>query len=125
MSAVYSDLNLSFKKHPGTHDVLRRIDVEAVKTSLKTLVMGSPFDSPFDPHYGGGIRAMLFENMTPGSIIVAQRRLQLKIEEYEPRVVLENLEFKQNENYLDIEIQYYVVGIATLQKLTLTLERAR
>lgn len=122
---IYTDLNLSFKKHPGTKDVLKKTDVEAVKTALKNLLLGNPFDTPFDPHYGAGFRGLLFELLSPSVTAATKRNVYLKIAEYEPRCVVENLLMAEGENSLDVELLFYVIGNEEQQQLNFVLERVR
>ena len=58
---VYSDLNLLFTAHPITKDVTRLLDADAVKRSVKNIVLTNYYERPFKPAFGGGIRNLLFE----------------------------------------------------------------
>ena len=62
---LYSDLNLNFNKNPATKDIAKLKDVEAVKRSVRNLILTNRFERPFHPEIGSDIRALLFENMTP------------------------------------------------------------
>jgi len=122
---TYTDINLSFKKHPGSGDVLKKTDVQAVKAALKNILLGGPFDSPFDPHYGAAFRGLLFELLSPSITATMKRNVFLKIAEYEPRCVVESLEIAEGEHSLDVELLFYVVGSAEQQQLNFVLERVR
>lgn len=122
---VFSDLNLAFTTNPGTGDVLKKIDVEAVKTSIRNVLLGNPFDVPFDPNYGGSMRRLLFELLSPGLIAAVKRDVALKLAEYEPRCQIQNINIIDGENSVDVQMQFYVVGNAIIQSITLILERAR
>ena len=67
----YNDLDLFFSKKSGSNDVTQITDVEAVKRSIRNLVLTNFYEKPFHPEIGSGIRDMLFENMTP---ITADRK---------------------------------------------------
>ena len=43
---IYSDLNLNFTKNPATKDVARLTDVEAVKRSVRNLILTNRFERP-------------------------------------------------------------------------------
>ena len=83
---VYSDLDLSFIVHPVLKDIRPILDLDAVKNSVKNIVLTSFYDRPFHPEIGSGVRALLFE---PASIFTA---LSIKDEInrclglYEPRI---------------------------------------
>lgn len=123
--ATYTDLNLSLKKHPSTHDVLKKVDVEAVKGSLKNLLFGQPFDVPFNPHYGSSFKRLLFELISPTTIATTRREILLKIDEYEPRCVVEGLEISSTDNEVNVELSFYVTGNKQIQHINFVLERIR
>ena len=60
----YKDLDLFFSKK-SNKDVNKVTDVEAVKRSVRNLMLLNTFEKPFHPEIGGDIRGLLFENMTP------------------------------------------------------------
>ena len=66
----YRDLDLFFSKK-SDKDVNKVTDVEAVKRSVRNLMLLNTFEKPFHPEIGGDIRGLLFENMTPltGAVI--------------------------------------------------------
>jgi len=127
-SSTYRDLSLTCKAHPGTNDVLKTVDVDAVKASILYLLFAGPFDSPFDPNFGANLRGLLFENFGPTSIAITKRKIVLILNEYEPRCSIDDLYIgsSQSDSYgLDIGILFHVVGNPLQQVLNYTLSRAR
>ena len=61
----YRDLDLFFSKKQGSDDVNKVTDIEAVKRSVRNLVLTNFYEKPFHPEIGSGVRDMLFENMSP------------------------------------------------------------
>ena len=61
----YTDLDLFFGKKSSNNDIQTLTDVQAVKRSIRNLVQLNVYDKPFHPEIAGGIREMLFENMSP------------------------------------------------------------
>lgn len=123
---TYSDLSLSLAMHPGTKDILKRVDVDAVKSSLKNILFMSPFERPFDPIGGANLRALLFEPLTPSTAAVAKRNIMLAIEQLEPRAVVEDLYVGDDgNNALNIGILFHVVGNQKQQTLNMVIERTR
>ena len=51
-SVVYSDFDLSFLKHPNTKDITILKDLDAVKQSIKNLILTSRGERPFQPTLG-------------------------------------------------------------------------
>jgi len=125
--ATYTDISLTFKAHPGTGDMLKKTDVDAVKVSIKNVLLSGPFDSPFDATYGGNISGMLFETLTPSTIALFKRNLLAALNEHEPRVVVEDIYVGQDvdTNELDVGILFYVIGNPSKQTISLTLDRVQ
>jgi phage baseplate assembly protein W len=88
---LYTDLNLNFAKNPATKDVTRLKDVEAVKRSVRNLVLTNRFERPFHPEIGANVRALLFENMTPVTEQLLTERIADTLRVYEPRAVLNDV----------------------------------
>ena len=125
---IYSDINLSFAKHPFTDDVVVRTDVDAVKNALYNLILCRKYDKPFDPDFGTDIRGLLFENFDPLLNIYYETKITETITEYEPRVVLERVKVVDSPDMNAVEciIEFYVIGINSgKQTLTLDFERIR
>ena len=51
-SRVYKDLNLNFSANPVTGDVTTVTDVNAVKRSVRNLLLTNHYDKPFHPEIG-------------------------------------------------------------------------
>ena len=76
----YSDLDLFFGKKTSDNDISKVTDVEAVKRSIRNLVQLNVYDKPFHPEVSGGVREMLFENMTPLITTIIARQIEDVIE---------------------------------------------
>ena len=88
---VFSDLNLNFTRNPATKDVAKLYDIEAVKRSVRNLINTNEGERPFQPTLGSGIRALLFENMSPIIETLIKDRIAETINVYEPRALLTNI----------------------------------
>ena len=62
---TFTDIDLNFIRHPGTGDVTRLFNLDAIRNSIMNIVSGKPFEKPFDEFYGTGIRGILFSLNTP------------------------------------------------------------
>ena len=117
-----------FGQNNKTKDVNIVYDVQAVKRSVRNLVLLDAFDKPFHPEISSGIRGTLFELMTPVTAIILSRQVQDVIENFEPRVRLVGVRAfpKLERNEYEVSIEFYVVNAPTeLINLTLPLERLR
>ena len=90
-SYIYKDLNIFFTKHPLTSDVSKVTDVQAIKRSVRNLVLTNKGERLFHPEIGGDVKGSLFENFTPLAEIELQSAIAHVISTYEPRVILEEV----------------------------------
>ena len=81
----HRDLDLFFSRKQGSGDVNKVTDIEAVKRSVRNLVLTNFYEKPFHPEIGSGVRDMLFENMSPVTAVVLARKVEDVIENFEPR----------------------------------------
>ena len=125
---LYSDLDLFFGQNNKTKDVNIVYDIQAVKRSIRNLVLLNAFDKPFHPEISSGVRGTLFELLTPVTAIILARQVQDVIENFEPRARLVGVRAFPNleRNEYEVSIEFYVVNAPTeLIDLTLPLERLR
>ena len=126
--AKYSDIDLFFSKNGGNTDINIITDVQAVKRSIRNLVLLNHYEKPFHPEIGSGVRDMLFELMTPVTAQILARKIQDVIENYEPRARLVGVRANPNldRNEYNVSIEFYVVNAPTeLVELDVILERLR
>ena len=124
----YRDLDLFFSRKNGTNDIEKITDVEAVKRSIRNLVLTNFYEKPFHPEIGSGIRDMLFENMTPITAVVLARKVEDVIENFEPRARLISVRSLPNldRNEYEVTIEFFVVNTPTeLVDMTVFLEVLR
>ena len=124
----YSDLDLFFSKKATSKDISKVTDVKAVKRSVRNLILTNPYEKPFHPEIGSGVRDILFEPMTPITAHVLTRKIQLVIENFEPRARLVGVKALPDldRNAYEVVIEFYVVNTPTeLVALTVFLERLR
>ncbi len=124
----YADLDLFFSKKNSDSDINKVTDVQAVKRSVRNLVLLNHYEKPFHPEIASGIREMLFELMTPITAIVLTRKIEDVIKNFEPRARLVGVSaFPDLErNAYEVKIEFYVVNTPTeLVDLTVMLERLR
>ena len=88
---TYKDLDLSFKKNVVSSDVSKKVGENAVKQSIKTLILTRNGDRLFRPHLGSNIYSYLFEPIMPQTTISIQKAIEDNINKYEPRVLLHDV----------------------------------
>ena len=117
-----------FGKQTSDNDISKVTHVEAVKRSIRNLVQLNVYDKPFHPEVSGGVREMLFENMTPLISTIIARQIEDVIENFEPRARLVSVRALPDfdRNAYEVQVAFYVVNTPTeLVDLTVMLERLR
>ena len=123
----YRDLDLFFSKK-SDKDINRVTDIEAVKRSVRNLILLNTYEKPFHPEIGGNVRGMLFELMTPMVASVISRKIEDSIINHEPRARLVGVRTNPNfdSNGYQVTVYFYVVNAPTeLIELDAFLERLR
>jgi len=124
----YSDLDLFFSAKSVSKDISKVTDIQAVKRSIRNLVLTNHYEKPFHPEIGSGVRDILFEPMTPITANILARKIQDVVENFEPRAKLIGVRAQPNldRNEYEVTIEFYVVNTPTeLVDLTVMLERLR
>ena len=124
----YTDLDLFFGKKSVSKDINKVTDIQAVKRSIRNLVLTNHYEKPFHPEIGSGVRGMLFELMTPLTSHILARTIEDVIKNFEPRARLIGVTAKPNldRNEYEVTIEFFVVNTPTeLVDLTIFLERLR
>ena len=85
---LYSDLDLFFGKNNTDKDINIIYDVQAVKRSIRNLVLLNQYEKPFQPEIYSGVRGMLFELITPVNAVILARQIEDVINNFEPRARL-------------------------------------
>ena len=123
----YRDLDLFFSRK-SNKDVNKVTDIEAVKRSVRNLVLLNSYEKPFHPEIAGDVRGLLFELMTPLTSAVIARKIQDVIENFEPRARLTGVQAIPDfdRNLYEVTVYFYVVNAPTeLVEVTQLLERLR
>lgn len=124
----YVDLDLFFEKKIPNNDVNKITDIQAVKRSVRNLVLLNPYEKPFHPEIGSGVRGMLFELMTPFVAAQLTKKVEDVINNFEPRARLVSVRSipDYDRNAYEVSVEFYVVNAPTeLVDLTVMLERLR
>jgi len=123
---LYLDLDLTFGQ-TATKDVAKRVDVNAVKQSLRNLLFIRKGEKPFRPEIGSDLHKVLFEPMDFLTVDLMRDIIKEVIKKYEPRVTLQDVEInpQYDSNSYDVILYFYVVGILEPVTFNLNLQRLR
>ena len=127
-SKAFKDINLSFKRHPVTNDVLTVSDEDAIKRSVKNIIFTILGEKPFEPNFGSVMNQSLFDLNTNLSEIKVSDEIKASLDNYEPRIdnVEVSVSILADSNEMNCTVQYDIVGIpAPTQTVAVLLFPAR
>lgn len=125
---LYKDIALSFERNAATKDVIVKKDVDAVKQSVRNLILTNHYERPFQPEIGSGISNLLFEPLDPITANSITRVIGEVITNFEPRAQLISVDAQPdyNGNSYEVTINFRVINVpGELVSLTTMLERSR
>ena len=114
-SRAFKDINLSFKRHPVTNDVVTIRDEDAIKRSVKNIIFTILGEKPFEPNFGSVISESLFDLSTSFNEIRVSDEIKQSLLNYEPRI--DNIDVTvtvtPDTNEMNCTVQYEIVGLPT------------
>jgi phage baseplate assembly protein W len=124
---VFKDIPLSFTAHPVTGNVKALVNRDAVKQSVKNIVLTNFYERPYSPNLGGNILSQLFENMDPITEYNIAKNIRQALDNYEPRAIIDEIKsgFYQDENAINITITFRVRNDAEPISVNVLLDRVR
>ena len=113
-SRAFKDINLSFKRHPVTNDVITVSDEDAIKRSVKNIIFTILGEKPFEPEFGSVINDSLFELNTSLNEMRVADEIKQSLLNYEPRIdnIKIDVSIYPDSNDLNCTVQYDIVGIS-------------
>ena len=127
-SRAFKDINLSFKRHPVTNDVLTVSNEDAIKRSVKNIIFTILGEKPFEPEFGSVINDSLFEFNTSLNEMKVSDEIKQSLLNFEPRIdnTRITVSIYPDSNELNCTVQYDIVGIpAPTQEVDVLLFPAR
>ena len=128
ISRGFRDISLSFKRHPITNDLLPLRNEDAIKRAVQNLVRTKIGEVFFRNDIGTRITGSLFELANDDLVDPISTEIETVITNFEPRVNLKNVNVnsRPEDNALDIEISYNIVGLSLpIQTINFILEPTR
>lgn len=123
----YSDLDLDFLLNPATNDVSRKTGKFAIQRSVRNLILTNYYERPFQPRIGSDVPRLLFEPTTSITQIQLEKVIRICIENFEPRVRLQNVKVTYNEDEygFNVRLEYIILNTNQPVVTSLFLERIR
>ena len=127
-SKAFKDINLSFKRHPVTNDVVAIRNEDAIKRSVKNIVFTILGEKPFDQTFGSIMSDALFELSTSLNEIRISDEITSSLNRFEPRIsnVVTTATVYPDTNEMNCLVQYDITGLpAPTQTVEVILQPAR
>lgn len=108
----FRDLNIAFKKHPVTDDVVVSKDAVAIKQAIVNVLLTNKGERLFNPTYGSDIRSYLFEPLDYGTAAQVNSSIRYTLARFEPRINVLSVNTIPNfdDNGFDVEMTYEIRG---------------
>ena len=112
-SRTFKDINLSFKRHPVTNDLVAIKNEDAIKKSVKNIIFTILGEKPYLPFFGSSINNSLFELTSPLDEVRISDEIQATLLNYEPRIdnIIVNVSSDPDSHELNATVQYDITGI--------------
>ena len=125
-TTTFVDLDFNFKTYSNL-DVKTKLGENAIKQSIKNILMVDRYEKPFQPNFGAGLQDLLFENISPTSATTLETLIEGALNNYEPRIFLESVCGFANEDRhrYDIIINFSMIQAETSKSVEFFLERIR
>ena len=114
-SKAFRDINLSFKRHPVTNDLVTIRDEDAIKRSVRNIIFTILGEKPFEPSFGSVINDALFDLDTNLNEIRIQDEITSSLNRFEPRIdnIIVTVTVVPDTNEMNCTVQYDIVGLST------------
>ena len=111
-SRVFKDINLSFKRHPVTNDVVAIRNEDAIKRSVKNIIFTILGEKPFLPEFGSFVTESLFNLNTEYDSITLEDEMLNILYRFEPRIdnISVTVTILPDTNEVNATVQYDIVG---------------
>lgn len=124
---TYKDLDLNFRAHPVTKDVVKRTGNAAIIGALRNLILTNLYEKPFQPSFGSRVRGLLFEDVSFITANILQTEISNVIANFEPRVGVDAIRVQANpeQNRYDITIRFFINNLEAPVTINFFLEKVR
>lgn len=124
---IFSDIDINFIANPITGKLQRKTNRDAVRQSVKSLILTDFYERPFKSEIGCNLRYYLFELFTPATKQQMENAVKEVIENYEPRadVIGVLVEDRPDMNALTVSVAFMISNDPSPVILDVILERVR
>ena len=127
-SRAFKDINLSFKRHPVTNDLVTIKNEDAIKRSVKNIIFTILGEKPYILDFGSSVNNSLFDLNTSITEIRVADEIKQSLLNFEPRIrnIDVTVSVYPDSGEMNATIQYDITGIpAPSQQVEVLLFPAR
>lgn len=123
----FSDFMINFDNHIQKKDLMKDINEEAIKSSIRNLLLTNRGERLFNPTVGSDINSMLFDNYSPSLDQVLEDQIRNTIDNFEPRARIQEVDvsFDEAAQYMSATITFTIINKQEPITLDLVLNRIR
>ncbi len=125
---IFTDFMMNMDINPDTGDLYRNVNLYAIQTSLKALMLTDRGERLFQEDVGSSIKDQIFELYTSETVEVLKNYIKSTIDSFEPRVAYIDCTIVPTEdsNGIHITIQFSTVtNPGVIADVTVLLTRVR
>ena len=125
----YSDFLVNLNVHPNQQDLVKNVNVDAVKRSVRNLIMTNRNDRLMNADIGADVRRSLFETFSPALDSILKNSIYYTLKTYEPRALLYDdsviVDASLDQNYVNVKIIFGIANIVDPVLVEINLKRIR
>ena len=112
-SKSFRDVNLSFKRHPITNDLVVLRNEDAIKRSVHNIVFTIIGEKPIRRDFGTVVNQSLFELDTSLNMLAIEKQITSSLSRFEPRIKLNDVKVvvDGSHNAMTAKITYSLIGL--------------
>jgi phage baseplate assembly protein W len=104
------DIDISFKKHPLTGDIVIKSESSAVRQSVKNLIMTNFYERGFNINPATDLNASLFSSMSDLDKATIKNKIEEVLRIYEPDIEVSQVILRTEREYLYLDLYYVYVN---------------
>jgi len=127
IEVIYSDIPTNLTIHPVKKDLTRLTNEDAVKRSVRNIILTNFYDRPYQLRIGSGLMGLLFEQFTPLTQQAIRSAILNAIANDEPRAQTLDCTVSADLDTGDVTVAvvFSVLNNSQPIVLTVTLDRVR
>ena len=124
---IFKDIPLNLTAHPITGNVKTLKNTDAVKQSVKNIVLTNHYERHYNKYLGGDLISQLFENMDPMTEYNISKNIRQALDNFEPRAIVTEIKTNAHHalNGINVTITFHLKNNPNPQIVEILLERVR